>query len=50
MIDSEVVELWLLVAERRLQAGNDLVKLAEVDRLLRQCKETGRIPDELRGA
>jgi hypothetical protein len=45
---SQVVEFLLLVAERRLQAGSDPAKLAELDRLLRQSKETGRIPDELR--
>jgi hypothetical protein len=29
-----------------LQANGDPIKLAEIDRLLRVVKETGRIPDE----
>jgi hypothetical protein len=42
----EAFDLWLIVAERRLQANGDPIKLAEIDRLLRVVKETGRIPDE----
>jgi len=45
-VSLEVAGLWLLVAQRRLEAGDDPVKHAAVDEMLREVKRTGKLLPE----